>query len=75
MIGCPHCDDSHFGDENALWQHARAKHSRAQAKALRPPRPEREQSMAELLAEAQIAHACGEPVDEWIAAMFPDSFS
>jgi hypothetical protein len=48
---CPHCDRS-FADENARWQHAKAKHGRKQAKALRPPEPEREESYGELFARA-----------------------
>lgn len=69
---CPHCGQS-FGDANGLFNHTKAKHGRKAARAVRPV-PEREQSMASLLIEAQLQHAMGEPVDDWLMDMFPESF-
>lgn len=65
---CPHCERS-FPERNALYQHVKAKHGKKAARAVHPP-VEREQSMGDLVAEAMLARACGEPVEEWIAVMF-----
>ena len=68
MEDCPHCSKK-LAEPNALFQHVKAKHGKKAARLLRPPE-EREQSMGSLVAEAMIARACGEPVEEWIAVMF-----
>lgn len=65
---CPHCDRQ-LGDANALYRHVKAKHGRKLAQPLRP-QTEREPSMGELVADAMLARACGEPVDPIIAEMF-----
>ncbi len=70
-------------DENALYQHLRDKHKgpahgkKAEIKrqkflAHQAVEDEREPSMADLMVEAQIARACGQPVDPWTEAVFGD---
>jgi hypothetical protein len=71
---CPHCARS-FRDQNACWQHIRAKHGRKAASAYRRehmPVEEHEKSVGEELAEAIVAAQCGEPIPDHIALMFPD---
>ncbi|WP_449411035.1 hypothetical protein [Methylobacterium komagatae] len=65
---CPICNHG-LGDLNALYQHVKAKHGKKAARAHRPP-VEREPSMGDLVAEAQINRALGLPVEPWIAEMF-----
>lgn len=67
-LACPHCTKS-FADENARFSHAKAKHK---GKRIAHLRPAREPSMADLVVEASLAKACGEPVDEWMNEMFGD---
>lgn len=69
-LACPHCSRT-FGDGNDLYQHAKAKHGKKAARPLRPV-VEREPSMSELVAEAQMNRAMGLPVDPWIEEMFGD---
>jgi hypothetical protein len=69
-VHCPHCTAS-FADENARYQHAKAKHGK---KAARELRPAREQSLGEGLAEAVIAFKCGEEPDPYFVMVFPDAF-
>jgi hypothetical protein len=56
-VQCLHCEKK-FADENGRYQHAKTMH-----RGKKNPRPAREQSMADLVIEAQIARACGEPVE------------
>jgi len=67
-IPCPHCN-ARFAAPADLYQHAKAKHGRRAAQKLKPNR-DNEPSMADLVIDAQIARAAGEPVEEWLAEMF-----
>lgn len=67
---CPHCDHA-LNDANALFQHVKAKHGRKAAKPLRPV-IERESSIGEIVAEAQMNKALGLAVDPWVEEMFGD---
>lgn len=69
-MNCAHCDKT-FDNVNSLYQHTKAKHGRKAAKGILPP-PEK--SLGQELAEAIIAHKCGEPVEEYLLSMFPDAF-
>ena len=85
MAACPHCSRT-FADREALFCHAKAKHGQKKARACVPDHPSvvREAkrraadqarhdagpSMADLVVEAQIARAMGEPIDHDIAEMF-----
>lgn len=72
-VQCPHCE-GRFLDVNGLYQHARSKHSKKQAKALRPKRVY-EPSLGEELAEAQIAWQIDRtPPPEHLKLMFPEAF-
>jgi hypothetical protein len=71
-VRCPHCAAS-FTDENGRYQHAKAKHGKKAARELRPA-IDHEPSLGEELAEAIIAHRCGEPVADYLMEMFPESF-
>ncbi len=68
MFACPHCPKS-FADAGDLYQHAKAKHGRKAAQKLRPIDDD-EPSYAEMVIDAQIRRAAGEPVEEWLAEMF-----
>lgn len=63
-IKCADCERS-FADENALYQHRKVKH-----RGKPNPRPEREgeESIADLVIEANLARMCGEdhPDMEWL---------
>jgi hypothetical protein len=70
---CPYCDAT-FGDQNAVYQHAKVKHSKRKARALRPERTS-EPSLAEELIEAQVAwemHRTAPPT--YLKLMFPEAF-
>lgn len=67
-LTCPHCG-RRAADENGLYCHVKAKHGRRAARPFRPE-PDREPSMGELVADAQLARAMGEPVEDWIAEGF-----
>lgn len=66
-FACPHCGKP-FADEHGRWQHAKSKHGRSAAKALRPPRPrDDEPSMGDLVAEASWNP---DPELDWVRDMF-----
>ena len=68
---CPYCPRS-FHEVNALGQHLRAKHKGKKVPdCVRHKRHDDEPSIASLMIEAQIAQACGEPVDDWLLDMMP----
>ena len=69
-VQCPHCSKS-FGDQNAVYMHAKAKHGRKVARALRPDRDD-DPSMADLVIEGIQNRLCGDPNPEWLEAMFGD---
>lgn len=76
---CPNCGRS-FADDNAAYQHSKAKHSGKAARAFRQEvrresRTEREPSAADELVDALLAAACGEDVPEHIELMFPDEIA
>lgn len=68
---CPACARS-FAGSNARFQHVKAKHGAKLAKTVRPPR---EMSLGDELTEAIMAAHAGEPVEEYLYAMFRDQFS
>jgi len=76
-ICCPHCQ-KRVADKNGLYQHMRVKHhSKAQQRERKALRRdivgEREPSMGELLAQAQMERAAGLPLsDPWIDDVFGD---
>lgn len=62
-----------FSTWPGVYSHAKAKHPKHDLSvlknlALKPD--DGEQSMAELVIEAQMARAMGDPVEDWIAEMF-----
>jgi hypothetical protein len=59
---CPHCGKM-FADRNSVFQHLKAKHG---GKGKAAYRPEREPSMGEIVAEAQMNRAMGIPNEDWI---------
>lgn len=67
-VGCPHCPKT-FVDQNAVYMHAKAKHGRKLARALRPVRDD-EPSMADLVIEGIQNRLMGEPNPDWLEAMF-----
>lgn len=73
-ITCAVCAKS-LADENAVYQHMKRKHQGATHRKLRPPRPEREPSMADELVDAMIAASCGESVPDYIEEMFSDEIA
>lgn len=68
-MSCALCTRT-FADKHSLFQHTMAKHGRKAAKPLRPVREDDEPSMADLVIEAHLARAMGDPVEDWIADMF-----
>ena len=69
---CKYCHHS-FKDKHALWQHTKHKH-KGKKRGPNPLEQTKERSMADELVDAQISHAMGEPVDDWIMEMFPEQF-
>lgn len=67
-VACPHCAKT-FGDQNAVYTHAKAKHGRKLARALRPVRDD-EPSMADLVIEGIQNRLMGPPNPDWLEAMF-----
>lgn len=73
-FACAYCG-KRFADAQGRWQHTRARHPRKPNPALvpnaqpRPPRQSDDESIADLLIEAEINRAMGLPVDEWIEDM------
>lgn len=65
---CPYCGKS-FADENALWQHAQAKHKGKDIDVLRLDH-DAEPSMAELSIEAMWND---DPSLDGVREMFPDN--
>lgn len=68
---CP-CCEREFGEENARYQHVKSKHGKKGVKLL--PKPPRELSLGEELAEAMIAYGAGEAVPDYLLSMFPEQF-
>jgi uncharacterized C2H2 Zn-finger protein len=70
MRRCSQCGRS-FKSRKAADDHIQMKHKgighRVSAK-----RPDDEPSMADIVVDAQIAHAAGEPVEDWVKDMFGD---
>ncbi|MGU3467546.1 hypothetical protein ACLBXO_22120 [Methylobacterium sp. C33D] len=82
---CPHCIRT-LASTEALFSHVKAKHGLRAARACVPEhpvfareahrraadqaRPNPQPSMADLVIEAQLARAMGQPVDRDIAEMF-----
>lgn len=64
VVPCPLCPKM-FGDENALWQHARTTHRDKDVAHLRPARKrdDDEPSLAEIAVEAHVKRLMGEPLD------------
>lgn len=71
----PHCTicPKRFSTWSGVYSHAKAKHPKHDLSALKKlafsPDSD-EPSMAELVIEAQLARAMGDPVEGWIADMF-----
>lgn len=61
---CPQCGKTFLGRKRRA-QHIRDKHQ--QPKFSEP-------SMADLVIDARLNHAMGEPVDDWLMEMFPEEF-
>lgn len=64
---CPYCPRA-FDARGSARQHVAAKHRGKSSKMFKEP-DDGEQSIAEMMVEAEIARACGEPVEDWIAEM------
>lgn len=69
-IKCDYCAKA-FKTENDRRQHAQRKHP-GRKKPKPRPETEDEPSMADLVVEARIAAACGDPVEPWLDEMFYD---
>lgn len=66
---CPYCPKV-LKARGSARQHVAAKHRGKSAKMFLEP-DDGEQSIADMMIEAEIARACGEPVESWIADMLP----
>ena len=71
---CPHCDRT-FATANDLYNHAKDRHGRRAARALREPSDDDETSVADQLVEAMLNASMGEDVDEAVELMFPDEIA
>lgn len=69
---CSRCNKV-FANRFACFDHIQAKHENGEPIEYISPknRSDYEPSMAELFIDAEIARACGEPVEEWIRDMLP----
>lgn len=72
---CPKCKKI-FTNRYACYDHIQAKHQHNFKEMLLPieyirpkDKPDYEPSMAELMVEAEIFRACGEPVEDWLSDM------
>lgn len=70
-LRCPYCN-KRVHDEGAGRQHHAAKHRGKKLPALFAKRDGGEQSIASLMIEAQISHAMGDPVEDWLANMMQE---
>ena len=52
--------------------HARDYHKKKDAGIVHAPRTDNEPSMADLMVNAEINRACGDPVDDYLLDMLPD---
>lgn len=69
MRRCSRCGRT-FKSRRGADDHIRMVHKgKGERVTARRPRDD-EPSMADLVVDAQIARACGEPVEDWIATMF-----
>lgn len=70
---CPICGKGFRGAEGVR-DHAKARHPKhhvfPDGRAVLRSRLDDEPSMADLVIDAQLSRAMGEPVEEWIAEMF-----
>jgi hypothetical protein len=65
-VKCEHCERT-FSDDNARWQHTKAKHGTKAAKAVKPQN-DAEPSMADLFIEASWND---DPSLDWVRDMMP----
>jgi hypothetical protein len=71
-VPCPHCG-ALFADRNDVYQHIKRRHGGKLARQYRPSVIEqRDPSLASELVDALVSAACGEPVPDYIEAMFPE---
>lgn len=68
-IKCAYCN-KRFEAENSRYQHTKKKHPNR--KNPKPTCDDDEPSMADLVIEARLAAACGDPVEGWLGDMFHD---
>ena len=67
-IRCPNCSRK-FVDNNAVRSHLKAKHGGKGLKQF--PKPEAEESMADIFLEAELNRAMGVRNEDWIEDMRP----
>tara|TARA_R110000787_G_scaffold19874_2_gene59127 strand:- start:463 stop:690 length:228 start_codon:yes stop_codon:yes gene_type:complete len=68
---CSRCG-KRWNKQEHVERHIKDFHTKRGGEAIYKPREPEEPSMADLMIDAQIAQACGEPVEDWLADMLPD---
>lgn len=71
---CSRCGKT-FKSRKSADQHIRDKHKGVGHRVQVRQWQDGEKSMADMVVDARIAYACGEPVDDWLMDMFEDDIT